>query len=134
MRSLKLFRWVSAVLVLTVSATTVSVPAQAAMIATADAAAVAADRQRVEAFLERDDVVARLQTLGVRPQDARARVAALSDEEVSALARRMDSLPAGGFLGDVIGALVLIFLVLLLTDILGYTKVFPFTHSVNNRK
>ena len=130
MRSFKFFRWMSAVLVLTVAATTISAPARAAMIATPDAAAVAADRQRVEAFLERSDVAARLQALGVRPEDARARVAALSDEEVSELAGHMQTLPAGGFLGEIVGAAVLVFLVLLLTDILGFTHIFPFTKPI----
>ena len=38
-----------------------------------------------------------------------------------------DALPAGG---DLIGAALIVFLVLLATDIMGYTKVFPFTRSV----
>jgi hypothetical protein len=133
MRSLTFFRWMSMVLVVAVTATTVPAPARAAMIATTDAAA-AADRQRVEAFIERSDVASRLQALGVRPEDAKARVAALDDEEVAALARRVETLPAGGFAGEVIGALLIVFLVLLLTDILGYTKVFPFTRQANTRK
>ena len=53
--------------------------------------------------------------------------AALSDDEVAQLAARMDSLPAGG---EIIGALVLIFIILLITDILGFTKVFPFTKPI----
>ena len=134
MRSFSFFRWISAALIIAVTVTTISAPAQAAMIATQDAAAAASDRQRVNAFLDRGDVAARLQALGVKPADAKARVAALSDEDVSTLAGRMDALPAGGFVGDIIGALVLVFLVLLLTDILGYTKVFPFTRSVSGRK
>ena len=32
--------------------------------------------------------------------------------------------------GDLIGAVVLVFLILLLTDILGFTKIFPFTRPV----
>ena len=43
------------------------------------------------------------------------------------LAGRIDTLPAGG---EILGAIVLIFLVLLLTDILGFTKVFPFTKPI----
>jgi hypothetical protein len=46
---------------------------------------------------------------------------------VAQLAGRIDSLPAGG---DVIGAVVFVFLVLLITDLLGLTKVFPFTKPV----
>jgi hypothetical protein len=56
------------------------------------------------------------------------RVAALSDAEAAELAARIESLPAGGI--GLVGAIVLVFLVLLLTDILGYTKIFPFTRPV----
>jgi hypothetical protein len=64
----------------------------------------------------------------VSPDEAKARVNALSDDEAERLAARFDSLPAGGsgfetFL--VIGFLV--FVTLLITDILGFTKVFSFT-------
>jgi hypothetical protein len=61
----------------------------------------------------------------------KARVAALSDEEVAQLAAKIDSLPVGADAGaSIIGALVLIFIVLLITDILGVTKVFPFTRPI----
>jgi hypothetical protein len=57
-------------------------------------------------------------------------VAALSDDEAAALAQQVDALPAGG--DGLVGALVLIFVVLLVTDILGLTKVYPFTRSVRH--
>jgi hypothetical protein len=63
----------------------------------------------------------------VSPEAALARVDALSDEEVAALAGRLDQLPAGG--ADVLIVALIVFLVLLLTDILGYTKIFPFTRA-----
>jgi len=44
------------------------------------------------------------------------------------LAGKIDQLPAGGFIGEVIGAVVFIFLVLLITDVLGFTHVYPFVH------
>jgi hypothetical protein len=50
----------------------------------------------VEAYIGRTEVAQQLQTLGLSPQDAQARVAALSDSEIAALAGRIDSLPAGG--------------------------------------
>ena len=126
-------RLMSTVLVLSMLGATIPAPAHAAMISTVDATIHTGDRQRISAFLERDEVAAKLEAYGVSPADAKARIAALSDDEVSVLARRMDDLPAGGFIGDIVGALVLVFLVLLLTDILGYTKVFSFTHSVNRK-
>jgi hypothetical protein len=65
--------------------------------------------------------------MGVDPRQVRERVAALSDAEAAQLAARLNELPAGG---DILGVVVIVFLVLLLTDILGYTKIFPFTRSV----
>jgi len=101
-------------------------PTQAAMVATASALA-GAERAQVTRLLERVDVQKRLERYGVSAADVKARVAALSDDEAAALAARIDSLPAGG---DLIGAVVLVFLILLLTDILGFTKIFPFTRPV----
>ncbi len=45
-----------------------------------------------------------------------------------ALADQLDHAPAGA--GGVLGTIVLIFLLLLITDILGFTKVYPFTRSI----
>jgi len=101
-------------------------PSQAAMVAT-DSALAGSQRAQVARLLERADVQARLGPYGVSAADVKARVAALSDDEAAALASRIDSLPAGG---DLIGAVVLVFLILLLTDILGFTKIFPFTKPV----
>jgi hypothetical protein len=86
-------------------------------------------RARVAAFLEREDVQQAMINQGVNPAEARSRVAALTEEEVLKIAGELDRLPAGAGVGAVIGAVVLIFIVLLITDILGFTKVFPFTRS-----
>jgi hypothetical protein len=105
--------------------------AQAAFIGADDVAAVqlSADdaRSRLAAALQRDDVVAALQARGVLPEQARARVAALSDSEAAQLAQQIDAVPAGG---DVLGTIVFVFVLLLITDILGFTKIFPFTRSI----
>lgn len=108
-----------------------SLPVHAGMLAT-DAALqgrfdLSGERARVTTFLEREEVRAQLAAKGVSLADAKARVAALSDEEVGRLAGQIDSLPAGG---DVLGILLTVFIVLLITDILGFTKVFPFTRSI----
>ena len=105
--------------------------AQAELIATdrAEAAAQARSaRALVGSFLDRADVRAELQNRGVSAEEAKARVAALSDDEAEQLAAKIDSLPAGG--GGFEGVLwiaFLVFVILLITDILGFTKVFPFT-------
>ena len=101
-------------------------PTQAAMVAT-DKALGTAERAHVSQLLSLADVQARLSQFGVNPGDVQARLAAMSDDEVAQLAGKIDALPAGG---EILGAIVLIFLVLLLTDILGFTKVFPFTKPI----
>jgi hypothetical protein len=119
-------RFVATVLIVTTGMT--AMPVQAAMLA-ADAA-VGAERQRIAAILERDEVRAQLAARGVSLGEAQARVAALSDAEAAELAARIDALPAGGI--GVLGVALVVFLVLLLTDILGYTKIFPFTRPARN--
>lgn len=117
-------------LIVSIAGMGLPLPAQASMLATPSVAASPA-KERIFGVLERQDVRAQLQSLGVNPADAKARVAALTDEEASRLAARIDSLPAGGDgLGALVGAALLIFLVLLLTDILGFTHVFPFTKQM----
>ena len=104
--------------------------AQAALITSEQALATPAgdaNRDRVTAFFSRDDVRQQLQAQGVSAEDAVARVQAMSDAEVAQLADRVDQAPAGG---DVVGVLFTVFLILLVTDILGFTKVFPFTRAV----
>ncbi len=106
---------------------------QASMISTEQVvSAVAAEQNRakVTATFERADVQAELQKMGINTDDARARVAAMTDAETASIAKQVDSLPAGG--DGIIGTLVFIFVLLLITDILGFTKVFPFTRSLRN--
>jgi hypothetical protein len=116
-------RLVASLLILTTGLT--AVPVQAAMLA-----ASGPDHQRVMALMERDDVRAQLAARGVSVDEARARVAALTDAEAADLAARIDALPAGGV--SVLGVALVVFLVLLVTDILGYTKIFPFTRPARN--
>ena len=85
-----------------------------------------ANRAKVDSYLAREDVKQALLSNGVTAQAASERVNALSDAEIAGLAGQVDQAPAGG----IIGAVVFVFLVLLVTDILGLTKVFPFTRSV----
>jgi len=93
-------------------------------------AAVTTSQQRadVAAWLQRDDVRQEMTRLGVSGDAAVARVSALSDEEVQRLHGRIDQAQAAG--NGIVGAIVFVFLVLLVTDILGFTKVFPFTRSI----
>jgi len=106
--------------------------AQAAMIGTEQVAQASTARSANDARSQlndafaRADVQARLQALGVDSRDARERVAALTDDEATRLAGEIDKAPAGG----IIEVILFVFFVLLVTDILGFTKVFPFTRSI----
>ena len=106
-------------------------PVSEAAIVTTDQLAMAAAgetaRDHIRTFLERDEVRAELQAHGVSAADARARVDTMTDEEAQRIAGRLDTLPAGGT--DLLGVAFAVFIILLITDILGLTKVFPFTRS-----
>ena len=87
-----------------------------------------ANRERVTAFLGRDDVQRAMVQRGVDVAEAQQRVASLSDSELTKISQAMEQLPAGGDggIGTIVGALVFIFVVLLITDLVGLTHVFPF--------
>jgi len=119
-------RIVASFLIVCLGGLSVPSPALAGIVSTEQSLA-GADRDRVAALLERPEARERLQALGVSPAEARARVAALSDEEAARLAAEIDALPAGG--SDILVIALIVFLVLLFTDIMGYTKIFPFTRS-----
>ena len=98
---------------------------QAGMIATPS------DRSALLNLVERAELQRQLQAHGITAEQAKARIAALSDAEAAQLMAQIDSLPAGGDVGGaLISALLIVFLVLLITDILGLTKVFPFTKPI----
>jgi hypothetical protein len=89
--------------------------AQAGMIGTGQAASPASaqvDRDTISSFLSRTQTVTELQSLGLEPQAARDRVAAMSDAEVSSLAGKVNALPAGG------EGLILILLIVLIIYLL----------------
>jgi hypothetical protein len=131
-------RWLTGFLAACITYSGAISSAQATLIGTEEVAAaqgmVSADlqadqaRAQVNALLDRADVAQALAERGVSADQARARVAALSDFEVAHLAKTLDEAPAGA--SDILGTIVFIFVLLLITDILGFTKIFPFTRSV----
>jgi hypothetical protein len=84
-------------------------------------------RHRIKALLAREDVRQALVKQGIDIREASARIDSLSDSEALAVADKLDQLSAGSGALEVLLVVSLIaFLVLLLTDILGYTDIFPF--------
>lgn len=86
-------------------------------------------RTTVNTFLQREDVQQTMVRQGIDLVEAQKRVDTLSDAEVLRLAQTIEQLPAGaGAIGTIVGAAVFIFIVLLVTDLLGLTHIFPFVN------
>ncbi len=127
-------RWMTRLIAVCLSFAGFMTSAQATLVSTEQVAAsegvtsAAEQRAYVNSMLTRADVAAALQERGIDLEQAKARVAALTDAEVAPVAHTLDTAPAGA--SDVLGTIVFIFLLLLITDILGFTKIFPFTRSI----
>lgn len=130
----KLARPVAFSVILSLTLFSIEMPAYGAIVGT-DAAiqqkdAVAA-RDNVKTLLARADVQKQLVAAGVSPDEVSARVDAMTDTEVASLSGRLDKAAAGG---DALGTVVFIFLILMLTDLMGWTNIFPFTKKGALRK
>jgi hypothetical protein len=85
-------------------------------------------RNYLRSLLARKDVQNMLVAQGLDLQEAKNRIASLTDEEAIRAAELLEELPAGGdgFFTALLIAVLIVFLVLLATDIAGYTDIFPF--------
>jgi hypothetical protein len=93
--------------------------------------AAAGDRERLAAILLRDDVRQQMEALGVNRDEAIARLASLSDQEIQQIAGRIDEMPAGQSV--LVGVLIVagaVLLGLLITDLLGITDVYAVVNPV----
>ena len=100
-------------------------PVSAELVSTSEALALEdEDRARaiIDAYLARDEVAAELVALGVDPELARLRVAALSSVELAELAGRVEEAPAGG--DGLIAVLGITFVVLLILELVGVIDIF----------
>lgn len=96
-------------------------PASAGMIATES---LTAERVHLAAQLDRQAVRDALATHGVTIEEARSRVAALSDSEVAELSVRIQEDPAGQGLGLVLTAGLIALIILVVADATDHTDVF----------
>jgi hypothetical protein len=119
-------------LVLAASMLGVSIaPAQAAMVGTAQVIAAeqgALNRAQLASMLEREDMQRQLTAMGVDVQQAKDRVASLTDAEVARLNQQLGQLPAGA--DSVLGFVLAIIVILMITDLVGWTDVYPFIHPI----
>ena len=101
----------------------------AGVISTQDVLHESRSNVTIDSFLAKQEVQSKLLEFGVSAENVQARIATLTDEEISQINEQINTMPAGGDAGTILGVLVFIFIVLLVTDILGFTKVFNFTKS-----
>lgn len=87
---------------------------QAGMIATEQA--IPGERARLDTLLERPGVAQQLEKMGIPAEQARARVAAMSEAEVASIAGRLDSAIAAGAMSntDLIIVLAIVLLILII--------------------
>lgn len=87
--------------------------AYAGMIDTGQAVASTSqtDRAALLNFVDRAEVSNQLQSLGLDPMQAKQRVQAMSDQEITALAQKVDLLPAGAH-GGPAGFIAIVLVVL----------------------
>lgn len=84
-------------------------------------------RETIKNFLSRQDAQSYLISKGINPDEAKARVDSLTDAEARMVSQHVENMPAGGnAVGIIVGALLLVFIILLITDLTGLTDVFPF--------
>lgn len=100
-------------------------PIQAGMVGTVDLLNQQSLPQTIA--LQRQSIQQQLVELGVDQQQASIRVASLSDTQISEISQKISELPAGASAG---GILLTIFIVFVITDVIGATDIFPFIRPV----
>jgi hypothetical protein len=87
------------------------------------------DKAQLKSMLERQDVQSQLAALGVDSADIEKRIANLTPDEVAQLNEHLSDMPAGGV--SALGALLILFIVFVITDMIGATDILPFVHPVD---
>ena len=107
-------------------------PAQAAMIGNEqiiNQGLSVQTRDNLRQLFEQDTARQQLQAWGVSPDQLQSRIDSLTDTELVRINRHVDELNAGG--NSILGILLVIFIVFVITDVIGATDIFPFIHPVN---
>ena len=81
-------------------------------------------RQQVESMLQREEVIAQLETFGVSREEALARVQSFTDDEINLLADTIGQYAGGG--DDTGEAIVYGFVIILVILLAGFLAVLPF--------
>ncbi len=88
----------------------------------------AVERQAVLDHLQRSEVREQLMAMGVQPEAVESRIRQLSPGELAQLNQQIADAPAGS---GILSVVLVVFLVFIVTDVIGATDVFPFVHNIN---
>ncbi len=100
--------------------------AQAALMGNAELfGSVASNVERTQLIetLDRDSARQQLAALGITQEQAMARIAQMTDQEITLLNQQLADMPAGG---DAAAFIVLLLIVFIITDAVGATNIFTF--------
>ena len=120
----------TAILLSLLLALTPLLPAQAAMIGNEQVInqhSQGQTRDSLQQLLDQQSARQQLQSLGVSPDQIKSRIDSLTDSELARINRHVDTLDAGG---NILGILLVIFIVFVITDVIGATDIVPFSHPV----
>ena len=84
------------------------------------------NKQQVLSFVDSAEVQSKLIELGVNPDDAKQRIAAMTTAELDALNNELNDMPAGG----IVGVIVTVLVVVAVLDLMGITDVYPFIRPI----
>ena len=87
----------------------------------------ASDKEALLQTIYREEVQQQLHSMGVTAAELENRVNQMTQQEIAQLNQQINELPAGS---GVLGFLLLIFIVFVITDVIGATDIFPFIHPV----
>ena len=86
------------------------------------------DRTEILGLFAQENLRDQLTQMGVDPDKAADRIANMTDVEIAQLNDRLKDMPAGQ---DFVGVLLIVFIVFVITDVIGATDIFTFIRPIN---
>jgi len=84
-------------------------------------------KQQLVSMVSNEDVLAKLEALGVDAQTAQTKISQMTNSELLAFNQQLNDAPAGG----IVGTAITVFIVLAVLDLLGVTDLFTFIDPIN---
>ena len=84
-------------------------------------------KQQLVSMVSNEDVLAKLEALGVDAQTAQTKINQMTNSELLAFNQQLNDAPAGG----IVGTAITVFIVLAVLDLLGVTDLFTFIDPIN---